>query len=682
MTSEDDRYGPPTHTCKYCSRCFPAMWEKRLRDTVLSVDLLSNEAEAELAGREGCEFFHCVIETISSRDEKYEGQVKIMIKRESGCSSGANTSTYLTGGAIIRRQIDPDIRGAARFSFYPTDKSTDTNPWFQDVVTPPNLNPLSKGAIEKMRTWFDGRIKDREPSSISKSAIKKMRTWFHGRIRGRERSPVMSSETSERITAKRLLKLEPESDIVCLVEMEGPETYAVLSYCWGGDQSTKTTKSNMALHVNGINISTLSQSIQDAIRVTKLLQLNYIWVDALCIVQDDPEDLGREISKQGRIYQNGAITILAGGAASTQSGFLHHRTRLHPRFIMKVDLPDSREVRLITDFEGTGNRFTIEIPEDPVDSRAWIYQEVLLSPHVLYFSPTQLTFFSPGAVHADGGPPLHILSDIRGSASILLLSPKIKSPYFGIAVHNWHKFLWKYSTLQLSQPADKLLALSAIAEAYGCGIMDSHTARNSYKAGLWQQHMPVSLAWNVNPIFITGRPPYRAPSWSWASVDGRIRGHSAYTRDPRNERYTAKVLRCEIQLASSVAPYGQVTGGELHIEAHMKDVSDWFIENDTILLEDDSYFDGSTVNFSGRLDASEPELQQASGPDCGFTVSIFCLLASRGYGFNAMFVGLVLRKIDEETVYSRIGFVEIQIPDDTDLQKWVDTFERRTIFIV
>jgi hypothetical protein len=86
----------------------------------------------------------------------------------------------------------------------------------------------------------------------------------------------------EPVVPKRLIELQPDDGVVILTELETPHRYALLSYCWGGDQSTKTTRSNLASHMRGIQIKSLSQSIQDAIWVTKHLGIKYLWVDALC----------------------------------------------------------------------------------------------------------------------------------------------------------------------------------------------------------------------------------------------------------------------------------------------------------------------------------------------------------------------------------------------------------------
>jgi hypothetical protein len=109
-----------------------------------------------------------------------------------------------------------------------------------------------------------------------------MRTWMDGVSGDQPPSTVPSTTVTERSMPKRLLKLDSEDGMVFLVAPERTQTYALLSYCWGGDQSTKTLKSNLESYRRGIRIETLSQSIQDAVRVSKLINMRYLWVDALC----------------------------------------------------------------------------------------------------------------------------------------------------------------------------------------------------------------------------------------------------------------------------------------------------------------------------------------------------------------------------------------------------------------
>ncbi|PMD24441.1 heterokaryon incompatibility [Hyaloscypha hepaticicola] len=102
--------------------------------------------------------------------------------------------------------------------------------------------------------------------------------------------------------------------------------YITLSYCWGGDVSSKTTKSNLNHRYKSIEWSTLPQTIQDAITITRELGCRYIWIDALCIVQDDSVDWAREATTMSQVYENCILTISATKFETSISGFLQPRT--------------------------------------------------------------------------------------------------------------------------------------------------------------------------------------------------------------------------------------------------------------------------------------------------------------------------------------------------------------------
>jgi len=91
------------------------------------------------------------------------------------------------------------------------------------------------------------------------------------------------------------------------------------------------------------------------------------------IVQDDSYELQQEIANQAKIYQNGALTILAGGAKAAPEGFLRPRTRLFPRYTITVHLPDGKMVPLLLDSHpGVNDILKGWRPVDPVNKRAWM----------------------------------------------------------------------------------------------------------------------------------------------------------------------------------------------------------------------------------------------------------------------------------------------------------------------
>jgi hypothetical protein len=179
-----------------------------------------------------------------------------------------------------------------------------------------------------------------------------------------------------------------------------------------------------------------------------------------------------------------------------------------------------------------------------------------------------------------------------------------------------------YSKLQLSNPHDKLLALSAAAEAYDSGIQDTHDIGNQYMAGLWHQQLPYNLHWKRSGSCIHPRPSYRAPSWSWASIKGEVYYPYLTGRNRRDSScLVARVLNCETQLAVSAAPYGQVKGGRLRIEALMKDLLPCSIFWDWIHFPEPEHQFLPWV----RLDAHEPDLSRISKLGLCFTISILCI---------------------------------------------------------
>jgi hypothetical protein len=130
-------------------------------------------------------------------------------------------------------------------------------------------------------------------------------------------------------TPTRLLHIELGNNHLsaCLVDNlpERNIKWAALSYVWGEDQVAKTTSSSLSAMKTSISVETLPQTLKDALVVCRKLSLEYLWVDCLCIVQDDRDDLTRELANMPKIYQQAWVTISASTAHSTSEGFLHDR---------------------------------------------------------------------------------------------------------------------------------------------------------------------------------------------------------------------------------------------------------------------------------------------------------------------------------------------------------------------
>ncbi|KAH8779392.1 heterokaryon incompatibility protein-domain-containing protein [Hyaloscypha finlandica] len=282
-----------------------------------------------------------------------------------------------------------------------------------------------------------------------------------------------------------------------------PASYCCLSYCWGGDQSVRTTWDTLADYVKSIPVDRLPRTIRDAIRATVKLGLRYIWIDALCIIQDNPIDKMREIANMPYIFKGARVTLLAASAATSTAGFLQPRNNLGRVEDTCFKLP-------FLDAGGAKGSVILaqkplfETKSEPVDNRAWILQEQLLSPRLLIFGSERIWWScftsSTPAMTQNALETNVILRDAR-----------------------WEAIVEEYTQRKRTIPNDMLPAISGIAEDY------QHNAEIIYLAGLWKHSFPHNLLWfnlksqeraNNRTISLCKRPSkYRAPTWSWASID-------------------------------------------------------------------------------------------------------------------------------------------------------------------
>jgi hypothetical protein len=168
--------------------------------------------------------------------------------------------------------------------------------------------------------------------------------------------------------------------------------YATLSYCWGSPQtSVTTTRDSHQANISGIPVATLPKTIQDAITMTRHLGLRFLWVDALCIFQDDEDDWSRESARMLEVYSNAHVAIAANRARGSADGLFHNRP---PRSEAAIEVPGLGEVRArlvdIGDELRWGHVF--DFPDEPLMDRGWALQERILSRRILHYNSNQLYF--------------------------------------------------------------------------------------------------------------------------------------------------------------------------------------------------------------------------------------------------------------------------------------------------
>ena len=299
--------------------------------------------------------------------------------------------------------------------------------------------------------------------------------------------------------------------------------YVCLSHCWGSAGSKgmlRTTRDNFLELIQHIPWSRIPRTFRDAINVTRALGIEYIWIDSICIVQDDLKDWESQAAKMHKIYENSHVTIGATSASGPNGGlFLRqssgafqetgitasgahfsmvgHKIWRHPMHYHAEDLPQGRSWPLL--------------------GRAWVFQERLLSPRFLHFTKNELIWeCNKESLCECGDSRLESMSMKPGNHEALTSKTKEN------AVRGWHLMTSSYCSLKLSFESDKLPALSGLAAK-----MAAVRPGAQYLAGLWSDSIDRDLLWHVQDWKHRGeavrRPAqWRAPTWSWVSLDAHI----------------------------------------------------------------------------------------------------------------------------------------------------------------
>jgi Heterokaryon incompatibility protein (HET) len=338
--------------------------------------------------------------------------------------------------------------------------------------------------------------------------------------------------------------------------------YAALSYCWGTLQPKATRTSNVIAYLEGIQLSSLPQTLQDAVIVTRKLGLQYLWVDSMCIIQDSDEDKAHEIGRMERIYSNAYVTISASSSVDCTAGFLSHR-ELNKEYIkipFQTELKESTNLA-IRSIRGPGDGYYGVIRSEPIESRAWTFQESFMSRRILIFSSHQL-FWACGKVWgADGGNTPRFAYYQRPGVDPSVHSELVSSHHFmeTPTALDWMQIVQLYSLRQLGDPLDKLPALSSIASYFARKLDDK------YMAGLWYNCLPRMLCWRGNNG-LTRVDAWRSPSWSFFSVDGQLHFED-YSTDLQDLECT--ILSCQTIPLSAQAPFGRISSAALTVQGRI-----------------------------------------------------------------------------------------------------------------
>jgi hypothetical protein len=394
----------------------------------------------------------------------------------------------------------------------------------------------------------------RLPATDSPLIIQQIKTWLSD---CRDHHPRCKDRVPDPQLPTRVLDLDNAQDgWVRLIEPNGsPGQYVCLSYCWGRlpkDVLFTTTKATYAERTTRIEVSRLPRTLRETVLATVNLGIQYLWIDSICIVQDDRGDWEREAAQMASIYENASLTIAAAAAPDANQGLFTqgNQTVASPQPLARtpVDIYVRKTMPYSLGHIDCGNIENIDqfsIPtarQHSISSRGWCLQERLLSRRIVFFGRHEVAWecstgsmcYCQKALQPWTQLPADLLrqqalqrsiaglEQVYTEARLALQASRLGGP------HLWHGLVVQFMTLNLTQSNDRLPALSGLAKAFLRGRRD-----DEYLAGLWCSALIHDLLWcrERKPPIESRHAPNEAPSWSWASCRWGIEYDQSFPGD-------------------------------------------------------------------------------------------------------------------------------------------------------
>ncbi|PKK52246.1 hypothetical protein CI102_2356 [Trichoderma harzianum] len=600
------------------------------------------------------------VERINRSDD---GRHKVQFVMTISCSVGVRTSSDGHGALCARFRIadtGPYLHQMC-YEGCRTDISADSNsvvPW--DRLA--GQDPLSDEAVQISRTWLK-TCNDNHKSCVAESAQLPARFL-----------DISDDADATHVFLKELRDFDHNTD----------SRYVALSHCWGTGPNLCTTRSTLQKHKHGIKVSELPPTFRDAVNVARNLSVRYLWIDSLCIVQDDPHDWQIESAKMASIYRDAYFVLGAACGESDAQGFLHSRHWQDVVTLTPLDQGTTLALQLLP--PETDEDHVDTVSQEPLSKRAWCLQERYLPRRMLLYGSQQILWeCQKMSASEEGDIRLHDgshLERICKTANIpaSVLARTCRERYVGdkdVNYIDWYKMVEDYTGRFITKSSDRLPALSGLAKAV------SQSSKDDYLASLWKNSLIEGLTWCGSQGAEKLEEPreYISPSWSWASVTGTVRFpiYSWYER----ARWSANMSDFE-PLAEYVShsldlldldQHGRLKGGWLRINAPLFPITS---------LEPRESSPPDLVLYFGVAPMRSPFADKTIGGgfdkphdenvslDQLFVVFLTRLPLILENGFMEHRFGLIVEKTGDGEQYRRVGFVDGLVLRKvyTPLKKW------------
>jgi hypothetical protein len=373
----------------------------------------------------------------------------------------------------------------------------------------------------------------------------------------------------EPFTPTRLLDIGVKGDTIWKLriprkeEMPHSLPYMTLSYRWGLNPNFRLLSSNIEEYRLGKLICDLPKTFRESIIVARRFSIRYLWIDSLCIIQNSVRDWNQESAQMYNVYAHSSCNIAASASAGPEGGLFRAREPrdVRPGLVEVGATKSGRKTFYLTDTNYMARHIS-----GPLDRRGWVFQERLLAPRVLHFTEHQIIWecFTENKCEAfpKGIPfhqPLKRFDSIFGISNFQQQQQQQQQQQKQLlitdsAFQKWKTLVNQYTKCIFTYPDDKLNAFSGMVTLY------QGETEDKCLAGLWKSRLSEGLNWYATCPVRKSCTPFRAPSWSWASLDGPVMAHglsigsSPYITIlevgvvPSGEDSTAQVVRWYIRL--------------------------------------------------------------------------------------------------------------------------------------
>ena len=444
--------------------------------------------------------------------------------------------------------------------------------------------------------------------------------------------------------------------------------YLALSYCWGGTVNMRTLRENVHIREKyGLHVADLPAVIQDAVTVARRLKFEYLWVDSLCISQDDEQEWEQEAALMADIYGGSVFTISALSSPSANVGFLGPRQRsIVP--IGSIDYPGQGEEHydgdrpLLLFIREEPQGLDDELTSGSLSGRGWPLQERILAPGVLHFGRDQVFW----ECNEDEETISETGDRIPHSLRIKMDNDRTKSRNFtDNDIRLWKGLLGDFFRRDLTIFSDRLHAFSGVAARLR--KIGAFTGR--YVAGLWESRLDVLLLWTKSQEGLATTIPVekntRISTWSWAHINRRTY-YTWYTEIESSLLAPAKFqFEEDAQAMQSMCPGAVVPSCQVVLHGFIQELDRVIIANasqsftvlgrslHSLLLLDDDIDGLSSCYYSIRM--MDNAAFKSQRPYEKYLIEYLVLEEADSSG---------LEKAEGRSVYKRIGRLTITHPKD------------------